>query len=151
MGNSAIKDDSLPTADQLSKADECEVFNSKSEKVKFSKIRTESGKTTIVLFVRHWNCGLCSGYLIELANKPIWKPIFDENSEESKKYQVVVIGHGEPIGIENYRKFAGNINCQIFADPKKNLYKALGVTNKTTELGTGVSVEIKPFPTPLSF
>jgi len=92
------------------------------------------------LFVRHWFCGLCSGYLMELKDKPYFRPLFDDNSEESKKFELVVVGHGKPEGIENFRQFAGGLNCQIYADQEKKLYKALGITNKTTDLGPeGVS------------
>lgn len=146
MGQGNVVDESLPTPAQLAEADECEIFDKDSKPLKFSSIRFSS-KTTIVLFVRHWGCGLCSGYLDEVIRK--FKPLFEEGSEESKRIQLIVIGHGGPEGIERYRKFAGNIKCEIYADPEKKLYKALGIVNQLKEMGIGVSIRVVSSVCPL--
>jgi len=130
-------DDSIPSTSQLQKANSVTLYESNNTPVKFSSL-LESKKTVILIMTRHLHCGNCAQYLMALSEDPNIGHLL--KSEGDDKAEVIVIGPGQHQGIERYREFAGGIKCKVLADPKKELYKALGVTKRSLELGNTVSL-----------
>ncbi|KLO15810.1 hypothetical protein SCHPADRAFT_870601 [Schizopora paradoxa] len=119
----SIPSDTLPDSETLEKAGRLTVFDDEGKKVEFKSIF--AAKKTIVVFVRHFFCGICQAYVSELTKIPP-KALEDANA------QVVVIGCGQWNLIKNYArdtKFTG----KIYADPTRELYKSLGMTIETLQ------------------
>ncbi|KAK0539622.1 L-rhamnose-1-dehydrogenase [Tilletia horrida] len=116
----------LPTVGELQAADAATLFSSDGKPTTFGVIRAaQPGRRLTLVFVRHWHCGLCAGYVSTLADEPAFA---DE--------RVVIVGHGAAEGIERYREISGaRSTFEIYADPKKVLFSALGVTRRSLDMG----------------
>jgi len=113
-----IPTETLPDGEALQKAAQLIVFDEAGKRIEFGSIFAE--KKTIVVFVRHFFCGMCQAYISELSKIP-------SKALEDTNVQVVVIGCGEWSLIKNYAE-GTNFNGKIFADPSRELYKSLGMT-----------------------
>ncbi|RXW14940.1 hypothetical protein EST38_g10918 [Candolleomyces aberdarensis] len=120
------------TEESIVKAAELEVDDIDGKKVKFGTL-FESEKA-VVVFIRHFFCGLCQIYVENLARVP---------SEPLSKAQtrIIVIGCGEYEAIKAYHDITG-FKGAIYADPTRDLYHALGMTLET--LSTAPSNQPKP-------
>ncbi|KAL9938649.1 hypothetical protein V8E36_002368 [Tilletia maclaganii] len=124
--NSHVEPNQLPSSAELEQADNVTVFGSDRKPVKFGAIRNaEAGRRLTLVFVRHWHCGLCQAYASTLAMEDALK---DE--------RIVVIGHGSADGIERYREVSElPPRIELYADPKRQLFSALGVTRRSLDMG----------------
>jgi len=93
------------------------VWSEKGEEIKFGSLYAE--RKTVVVFIRHFFCGMCQNYLIELAKVP-------KESFEAANTDIIVVGCGEWALIKQYKEDTGYY-YPIYADPSRKLYKALGL------------------------
>ncbi|CAD6963663.1 unnamed protein product [Tilletia controversa] len=116
----------IPTQAELQVADAATIYSSDGKALTFGSIRTgDASRGFILIFVRHWHCGLCMGYVQTLSEEP-----------GLANKRVVVVGHGAAEGIERYREMSeARASIEIYADPKKQLFSALGVTRKSLDMG----------------
>ncbi|KAF8880384.1 AhpC/TSA antioxidant enzyme-domain-containing protein [Mucidula mucida] len=109
----------FPDQAALSSGMELQVFDAKGQLVSFDSILPASGKT-VVVFIRHFFCGICKAYVEDLARLP--SDVLTQSG-----VQIVVIGCGQWQPIASYAqdtKFTG----KIYADPSRKLYRSLGMT-----------------------
>ncbi|KAE8216872.1 hypothetical protein CF327_g67 [Tilletia walkeri] len=120
----------IPTEAELHQADAATLYGADGKPITFGSIRrpgnASSSRGFTLIFVRHWHCGLCMGYVSALSEEPA---LANE--------RVVIIGHGAPEGIERYREMSeARSTIEIYADPKKELFRALGVTRTSLDMGS---------------
>ncbi|KAJ7496858.1 AhpC/TSA antioxidant enzyme-domain-containing protein [Mycena latifolia] len=113
--------DTLPEVSVLEKASECEVEDVAGAKTTFGSIFAQ--QKTVVVFIRHFFCGICQGYVEQLASVPA-------GALESAGTKIAVIGCGRWQAIRNYAEITG-FQGAIYADPTLNLYRTLGMDIKT--------------------
>ncbi|KAJ7503047.1 AhpC/TSA antioxidant enzyme-domain-containing protein [Mycena galericulata] len=89
----------------------------KGEKIVFGSIFAQ--QKTVVVFIRHFFCGVCQGYVEQLA-------AVSEAALEKAGTRIVVIGCGEWKPIENYAEITG-FRGPIYANPNRELYFTLGM------------------------
>ncbi|BGP39977.1 hypothetical protein JCM10450v2_003957 [Rhodotorula kratochvilovae] len=118
----------LPTEEQLVKARALSVQDERGDKVRFGEL--VEGRRCIVVFIRHFFCGLCQDYLSFLsAHLP-------PSLLSTHSTTLLIIGCGAPAFIAPYRaRLALPAEFALYADPDKKLYEALGMTRRTLELG----------------
>ncbi|KAI0049926.1 hypothetical protein FA95DRAFT_1514890 [Auriscalpium vulgare] len=109
---------SVLDAKTIDAAASVEVWNGKGEKVRFGSIFAE--QKTIVVFIRHFFCGNCMQYVSQLTT------VRKEALEEAG-VKIALVGCGEWKLIENYKNDTG-FEGEIFANPDRKLYHALGMT-----------------------
>ncbi|KAF8983685.1 AhpC/TSA antioxidant enzyme-domain-containing protein [Cyathus striatus] len=98
------------------------IYNSKGEQVPFGSLF--EGQKTIVVFIRHFFCGNCQQYVTQLGSIP-------HEHLHAANARIVVIGCGEWNAIANYSETTGFPDVGIYADPKRDVYHALGMTTET--------------------
>lgn len=83
---------------------------------------------TVVCFIRHFYCPMCSDYMISLVATANPDTLREANVD------LVIISDGSPKMIATYRKI---FKCPfpIFTDPTRNLYRVLGMTLRTLDAG----------------
>ncbi|KAJ7270056.1 AhpC/TSA antioxidant enzyme-domain-containing protein [Mycena haematopus] len=113
--------DALPEASVLELASKCEVADGKGNKVLFGSVFAE--QKAVVVFIRHFFCGMCQLLVEQLAAVP-------EAALEAAGVKIVVIGCGDFRGLANYKENTG-FNGSIFADSNRQLYFALGMDIQT--------------------
>ncbi|XP_006453768.1 hypothetical protein AGABI2DRAFT_147179 [Agaricus bisporus var. bisporus H97] len=112
----------LPSEEELKKAGDCNVLDSQGNEVQFSSIY--SANKTIIVFIRHFFCG---EYVTALANIP-------KDKLDSSNVKVVVVGCGDWQAIKGSGYAAlTNLQGDIFTDPTRNLYRALGMNIENLE------------------
>ncbi|EKM84440.1 hypothetical protein AGABI1DRAFT_82093 [Agaricus bisporus var. burnettii JB137-S8] len=112
----------LPSEEELKKAGDCNVLDSQGNEVQFSSIY--SANKTIIVFIRHFFCG---EYVAALANIP-------KDKLDSSNVKVVVVGCGDWQAIKGSGYAAlTNLQGDIFTDPTRNLYRALGMNIENLE------------------
>ncbi|KAF8887117.1 AhpC/TSA antioxidant enzyme-domain-containing protein [Infundibulicybe gibba] len=112
----------LPDASAISDASQLDILNLKGEPVKFGSV-FENDKV-IVVFIRHFFCGSCQSYIKQLAS-------VSQSALEAAGVKIVVIGCGEWNPITTYAEFT-DFRGEIYADPSRKLYRALGTDIETT-------------------
>ncbi|KAK0551878.1 L-rhamnose-1-dehydrogenase [Tilletia horrida] len=116
--------DHIPTADELKKADKASIYDAEGKYVKFGTLRSEMAPF-LAVFVRHWGCSSCMQYVEALIAEP-----------QLADVRIMIIGHGAASGINQYRKATNAPPAfEIYADPEKELFGALGVTRSSLDLG----------------
>lgn len=85
----------------------------------------------LVIFIRHFFCGLCQEYLGRLAANPsLQRPELMKHN-----IKLAIIGCGAPSLIESYQAVTGiPAEWQIYADPSTELYRIFG-THSSYSLG----------------
>ncbi|KAL4937723.1 AhpC/TSA antioxidant enzyme-domain-containing protein [Aspergillus oleicola] len=116
----------IPSAETLSQIADYKLLDREGKELIFSDIISgpNAPDRTLVLFVRHFFCGSCQEYLQRLSDT-----ITDEVlSSAPAPTSIAVIGCGEPSLIDYY---AAETRCRwpMYCDPKRELYKALGMIN----------------------
>ncbi|KAK0452834.1 AhpC/TSA antioxidant enzyme-domain-containing protein [Desarmillaria tabescens] len=110
----------IPKQSALAEAFELEILDGKGSTVNFgSLLPSDPPEKVVVVFIRHFFCGSCKQYVEELASVP-------QESLDKANARIIVIGCGHPDAIKFYKesaKFPG----QIYADPTRKLYHALGM------------------------
>jgi len=108
----------IPTSGEISAASAFDVFDDKGNKVSFGSLHAE--RRTLIIFIRHFYCGMCLNYVIQLAEMP-------KTTLEETKTDLVIIGCGEWKVLDTYRKNTG-FGGRIYADPSRALYRHFGMT-----------------------
>ncbi|KAJ7686570.1 hypothetical protein B0H17DRAFT_1204235 [Mycena rosella] len=85
--------DTLPEASVLELASKNEVWDVAGAKVAFGSVFAQ--QKTVVVFIRHFFCGICQLYVEQLAAVP-------EAALESAGTKIVIVGCGEWKAIQNY-------------------------------------------------
>ncbi|KAF8805171.1 hypothetical protein BYT27DRAFT_7192842 [Phlegmacium glaucopus] len=113
----------LPDEANITEVSNLEVFDLNGNKVKFGSIFEK--QKTVVVFIRHFFCGTCQAYVGHLGT-------VSEEALEAAGTRIVVIGCGEWNPIKSYAETA-EFNGQVFADPSRKLYHALGMNIENLE------------------
>lgn len=116
----------LPTVEQIREAENLSVFDASGKQVQFSSLldgAKSKGIPFILIFTRHFHCGMCKQFVRALAKSSILT--------DASKVTLVIIGPGQPEGIDHYKQEVGNPAFQFLADPQVKLYHALGMTIRT--------------------
>ncbi|KAH8111977.1 AhpC/TSA antioxidant enzyme-domain-containing protein [Phellopilus nigrolimitatus] len=112
---------SIPNEETIAAAGQITVFDNKGSQVLFGDIF--ASVKTVVVFIRHFFCGMCQAYVSQLA-------AVSEKSLSEVGVKIVVIGCGEWQLIDNYKKDTG-FTGDIYADPSRELYRKLNMTVET--------------------
>ncbi|KAI6154227.1 AhpC/TSA antioxidant enzyme-domain-containing protein [Pisolithus tinctorius] len=114
---------SVPDEASLRSAAGTTIFDAKGQPVEFGSLLKEP---VIVVFIRHFFCGSCQQYVMQLSSV---RP--EALSKANRK--VIIVGCGSYEVIAAYKE---TTSCpfSIYADPKRELYHALGMTIETLAL-----------------
>jgi len=113
--------ESIPDGDTLSKVSELEVTDVSGKKVSFGSLFAK--RRVIVVFIRHFFCGVCQQYVAQLnSESEKLSKAFEETNTE-----IVVIGCGDWQPIEKYSEFTGFPSSKIYADPSRKVFHGLGM------------------------
>jgi len=107
----------VPDAQALSEASKLTVYDSSGKEVEFGSLFRD--RKTILVFIRHFFCGSCQQYVMQLAS-------VRKDALEQAGAQIVIIGCGEWSLIKNYCDITG-FSGGMYADPSRALYRALGL------------------------
>lgn len=124
----------VPTSAELEVAMGLPILDSHGQSVEFGSIMQARGKT-VVIFVRHWWCGLCVQYMEQLASIP-------KSRYTSRRIKLVIVGCGSPELIEPYKSEPtciltwrsgadlvfvemSNLDVLMYTDPTGRLHSAL--------------------------
>ena len=120
MSTSNFDATALPSPDQLAKATSLLVQDSDGNKLDFRSLLQPSGHKTIVLFIRHFGCGLCQD-MVSFVSHKLPPALLEEHG-----VKLVIVGNGSAGLIKPYREL---LDCPfpIFTDPGKAVYAALGM------------------------
>jgi len=118
MSTTPFISDALPSEEQLRAAATIDIRDEQGKKVSFGSIY-ESQKT-VVVFIRHFFCGICQGYVSQLAEIPA-------STLDAAGVKIAIVGCGDYSLITDYKGTAG-FTGQIYADSERELYTALGMT-----------------------
>ncbi|KAG8774472.1 hypothetical protein FRC20_002375 [Serendipita sp. 405] len=102
----------------LQEAASIQVWSETGEAVTFGSLFEH--QKTIVVFIRHFLCGMCQAYVEELGKIP-------KSSLDAAGTRVVVIGCGEWSVIKQYKADSDNYPYEIFAEPTRELHRTLGL------------------------
>lgn len=136
-----VRQDQLPTLGQL------QIYNDQSQPIAFSTLlgpstapaATSQPQTSIVLFIRHFWCGLCQVFLRTLRES------ITPAQLKERGITLSVVGCGSPRMIADYAALlAFPAEWKIYADPDKVLYTALGMTLRTLKNSSGLPKEQRP-------
>ncbi|GAA5989647.1 hypothetical protein JCM10908_000571 [Rhodotorula pacifica] len=126
----AFSKNALPTAQELDAARQVPVYDSKGTQVLLGSLfePDQIGGTAVVVFIRHFLCGLCQDYLSLLASK------LPPSLLAEHKVRLSVVGCGDYKMIDAYRD---HLSCPfpIYSDESKKAYEVLGMTKRTYDLG----------------
>lgn len=112
-----------PSMLQLFEASQCLVYNQKGEEVIFGDLFKK--RRTLVCFLRHWWCGFCQQFAMSIRN-------IDPLPLKKANLDFIIVGQGDWHVIKAYREVM-QVPYPIFADPKRNVYRALGMTLRTND------------------
>ncbi|KAJ1034789.1 hypothetical protein NDA13_001043 [Ustilago tritici] len=112
-----------PSMLQLFEASQCLVYNQKGEEVIFGDLFKK--RRTLVCFLRHWWCGFCQQFARSFRN-------IDPLPLKKANLDFIVVGQGDWHVIKAYREVM-QVPYPMFADPKRNIYRALGMTLRTND------------------
>ncbi|KAF8307355.1 hypothetical protein DL93DRAFT_2064888 [Clavulina sp. PMI_390] len=120
------ENDDLSTAD-VYRAAQLEVFDVEGNAVRFGSLFEDS--MTIVCFIRHFWCPLCQDYMQSVVdNAP-------KEALDRAGIKLVIIGCGSPSLAKAYKEKVFNSPHDIYVDPTRTLYRALGMTRRTNDGG----------------
>uniref|UniRef100_V5GF31 Thioredoxin domain-containing protein n=1 Tax=Kalmanozyma brasiliensis (strain GHG001) TaxID=1365824 RepID=V5GF31_KALBG len=112
-----------PSMLQLFEASQCLVYNEDGQEVLFGDIYKK--RRTLVCFLRHWWCGFCQQFAMSVRN-------IDPLPLKKANLDFVIVGQGDWHVIKAYREVM-QVQYPMFADPKRNVYRALGMTLRTND------------------
>ncbi|PWO00436.1 hypothetical protein FA09DRAFT_293951, partial [Tilletiopsis washingtonensis] len=116
-----------PSRASLAIAAELPVLNEAGEQVRFGDLF--ENRRTIFCFLRHWLCPFCQMFTESLQ-------LLDPLPLERAELDLVVIGQGHWHVTRAYKEVM-NVPAwiQMYADPTRKIYKALGMTLRTNDAG----------------
>ncbi|TKY89663.1 hypothetical protein EX895_001448 [Sporisorium graminicola] len=112
-----------PSMLQLFEASQCLVYNQNGQEVLFGDLFKK--RRTLVCFLRHWWCGFCQQFAMSIRN-------IDPLPLKKANLDFVIVGQGDWQVIKAYREVM-QVQYPMFADPKRNVYRALGMTLRTND------------------
>ncbi|SNX85718.1 uncharacterized protein MEPE_04427 [Melanopsichium pennsylvanicum] len=112
-----------PSMLQLFEASQCLVYNQQGQEVLFGDLFKK--RRTLVCFLRHWWCGFCQQFAMSIRN-------IDPLPLKKANLDFVIIGQGDWHVIKAYREVM-KVPYPMYADPKRNVYRALGMTLRTND------------------
>ncbi|KAG9102950.1 hypothetical protein FRC07_010115 [Ceratobasidium sp. 392] len=118
----------MPTTEQLRLASEMSVYDERGQPVRFGDIF--EGQKTAVCFIRHFWCPLCQDYMSSIVH--LTEPAFVAKAG----VKLVIIGNGSPSMIKAYRSDIFHCPYEMYTDPSRQLYNALGMDLRTTDGGS---------------
>ncbi|KAH9926481.1 AhpC/TSA antioxidant enzyme-domain-containing protein [Fomitopsis serialis] len=107
----------IPSTEAITSTAKLPVFDSQGNSTDFGSLFRD--QKTIVVFIRHFFCGSCQQYVMQLAEVP-------QESLQQAGVRLVVIGCGDWQPIQNYCDTTG-FKGEMYADPSRALYTALGL------------------------
>ncbi|GAA6021942.1 hypothetical protein JCM10207_002609 [Rhodosporidiobolus poonsookiae] len=149
---------SLPEKEAIEAARRCELLGEGGGSVTFDQLLRERKKKVVVVFLRHAWCGLCQQFVealtrstqnlaaITSSSRPSMsgsRASSDSGATETTSdgdgptippLYVLLISNGSAALIPTYRK---RLDCPfpLYMDRRRTLYKALGMTMKTWDMG----------------
>ncbi|KAH9852686.1 AhpC/TSA antioxidant enzyme-domain-containing protein [Lenzites betulinus] len=116
-----------PSQDELATAAALTVFDSTGKEVTFGSLIKD--QKTIVVFIRHFFCGICQQYVTQLAS-------VRKDALEKAGVHLLVIGCGDWTPIKHYCETTG-FPYEVYADPKRALYKTFGLIENLKQTPSG--------------
>jgi len=121
------KASSVLDSQTIARATKLPVYDAIGNAVEFGSLFSE--QKTVVVFIRHFFCGSCQQYVLQLASVP-------KGTLEGAGTRLVVIGCGDWHLIKNYCETTG-FEGEMYADPSRALYKCLGLTESLDRTPAG--------------
>ncbi|RPD80416.1 hypothetical protein L226DRAFT_550438 [Lentinus tigrinus ALCF2SS1-7] len=123
----ATEHTALPSPELIAKAAALNVFDDAGNEVSFGSII--NAQKTILVFIRHFFCGSCQQYVMQLAS-------VRKDALEAANARLVIIGCGDWKLLKNYCETT-DFKGPVYADPSRGLYNAFGLTQNldTTPAG----------------
>ncbi|CAE6427890.1 unnamed protein product, partial [Rhizoctonia solani] len=118
----------LPDEDQLRLASEMYVYDENSRPVRFGDIFKD--QKTAICFIRHFWCPLCQDYMSSIVH------LTEPSLVEKAGVKLVIIGNGSPSMIKSYKTDIFKCPYEMYTDPDRELYNALGMTLRTNDGGS---------------
>lgn len=116
-----------PSKFRLAKAAELPIYDEDGKIVEFGTIFSE--RRTLICFLRHWLCPFCQMFSQSLQS-------IDPLPLEKANLGLVVIGQGHWHVTKSYKEVMKIPNfVQMYSDPSRKIYKALGMTLRTNDAG----------------
>lgn len=112
-----------PSMLQLFEASQCIVYDEDGGEVMLGDLFKK--KRTLVCFLRHWWCGFCQQFAMSVRH-------IDPLPLKRANMDFIIIGQGDYSVIKAYREVM-QVQYPMYADPKRNVYRALGMTLRTNE------------------
>ncbi|PWN18234.1 hypothetical protein BCV69DRAFT_236633, partial [Microstroma glucosiphilum] len=111
----------------LAQAASLMLFTETGELQQFGEIFAK--QRTLVCFLRHWFCPMCQEYAMSMAN-------LDPLPLQRANLGMIVVGQGHPHVLAAYKRVMGVPDwIQMYADPSRKIYHALGMTKRTNDPG----------------
>ncbi|KAI6031147.1 AhpC/TSA antioxidant enzyme-domain-containing protein [Pisolithus microcarpus] len=114
---------SIPDEVALRSAARVSIFDAQGQRVEFGSLLKEP---IIVVFIRHFFCGSCQQYVTQLSS------VRPEALSKANR-RLIIVGCGSYEAIATYKEITSS-PFAIYADPKRELYHALGMTYETLAL-----------------
>jgi hypothetical protein len=116
-----------PTEEALAQAASLTMFTETGDLQNFGEIFAK--QRTLVCFLRHWFCPMCQEYAMSMAN-------LDPLPLQRANLGMIVVGQGHPHVLAAYKRVMGVPDwIQMYADPSRKIYHALGMTKRTNDPG----------------
>ncbi|KAJ3995771.1 hypothetical protein F5050DRAFT_1572894, partial [Lentinula boryana] len=127
----------VPTVSELETLLTLPLLDEHGQKIDFGDILNapakDSGKTVIVLFIRHFWCPLDQDYVQEVVD--ILRRLSEDDGKKAIP-EVVIISNGSPALIAKYKeifdlagKKGSNLKVKLYTDPTCRTYRILGMEN----------------------
>ncbi|EUC65099.1 AhpC/TSA antioxidant enzyme [Rhizoctonia solani AG-3 Rhs1AP] len=118
----------LPSEDQLELASNMYVYDETSRPVRFGDIFKD--QKTAICFIRHFWCPLCQDYMSSIVH------LTEPSLVQQAGVKLVIIGNGSPSMIKSYKTDIFHCPYEMYTDPERKVYNALGMTLRTTDGGS---------------
>ncbi|GAA6027231.1 hypothetical protein JCM8097_002507 [Rhodosporidiobolus ruineniae] len=119
-----------PTAQELATAADLPVLAADGTSRPLGQLMDNVRGRAVVIFIRHFYCGLCQDYLSYLSTH------ISPSALSSSNVKLSIVGCGDASLIQPYKDSLGlPAEFEVFADPTKKTYEALGMTLRTLEMG----------------
>ena len=127
MSSSKTPLDAVPTEDDLVAISKLPIVDETGQQVPFGSLFEH--QRTIVIFIRHFHCGLCSQYLLSIAEA------LPPATLERCGMKLVVVGCGSYEPIADYRKDI-EFSYPVYGHPSREIHRRLGFVS-TLEMSKG--------------
>ncbi|CAE6478702.1 unnamed protein product [Rhizoctonia solani] len=122
----------LPSEDQLKQASlfasNMYVYDETSRPIRFGDIFKD--QKTAICFIRHFWCPLCQDYMSSIVH------LTEPSLVQKAGVKLVIIGNGSPSMIKSYKTDIFHCPYEMYTDPERKVYNALGMTLRTNDGGS---------------